>query len=413
MIEFTKYTLDNGLRLIHHYDSATKMVALNLLYDVGSKDEEADSTGLAHLMEHLMFTGSANAPSYDMPLQAAGGVSNAWTNVDMTNYYETLPAHNIETGLWAESDRLVSLTLSEGSIKNQKDVVMEEFKQRCLNKPYGDMSHLSHELAYKSHPYLWPAIGKELNHIKDVTRDKIVSFYRKFYSVNNLIMCISGNITAGDAIKLVDKWFGDIAPCVSLHSRNLPVEPQQTEHRVVEVTRDVPQDVLYQVYHMPGRNDQAYPVCDLLSDVLANGRSSRFHQNILSKTSALTEVDAAIEGTIDPGLFIIRAKLAEGTTFAQAEELIQNEIRNIIVNGVTQYELDKCLNKFHAASLFDNIGYREKATKLCLFELLGDASLANYEVDRYRKVSTDDLVNVANSLFDTNNCSSVYYKKSR
>lgn len=280
MIRFNRHILNNGLRIIHYYDSATKMVALNLLYNVGSKDEQPNKTGLAHLMEHLMFSGSANVARYDDALQAAGGVSNAWTNVDMTNYYETLPAHNIETAMWAESDRLMALNLTASNIRVQKDVVMEEFKQRYLNEPYGDISHISHSLAYKSHPYMWPTIGKCLEHIDDVTEEEIISFYKKYYSVDNLIMCISGNISFEHAVSLAEKWFGDIEPS-GITPRCLPSEPEQTESRSIIVEKDVPQNVLYRVYHMPGRNDDMYPACDLLSDVLANGKSSRFHQNVM------------------------------------------------------------------------------------------------------------------------------------
>jgi len=410
VINFNRTKLDNGLKLIHLYDSATKMVALNLMYNVGSKCESPEHTGLAHLMEHLMFTGSANVPSYDEALQAAGGVSNAWTNIDFTNYYETLPAHNIETAMWVESDRLIALSLSDESIRIQKDVVMEEFKQRCLNEPYGDINHLMQELAYTHHPYMWPTIGKNLDHINDVTREVIESFYKSFYSVDNLVMCIAGNISFDKAIELANKWFGDIAPSNHKHTE-LPIEPVQTEPRVLRVERDVPQNMLFRAYHMPERINNMYPACDLISDILSNGKSSRFHQNIMSKRSELTELDAAIQGTVEPGLFLVRARLAEGTSFEEAERLIDVEIDKLINEGVTEYELTKCQNKFHSAMLFDNIGYQEKATKLCEYEMLGDANMLNTEVDRYRAVTIEDITKAAKKMFDKNNCSTVYYCK--
>lgn len=412
MITFNKVTLDNGLKLIHHYDSATKMVALNLLYNVGSKDEVPTKTGLAHLMEHLMFTGSEHVACYDDELQAAGGVSNAWTNVDMTNYYETLPACNIETGLWVESDRLLALSLNEESIRIQKDVVIEEFKQRYLNEPYGDISHLLHDLAYECHPYKYPTIGINTNHILDVSSDEIRAFYREHYAVNNLIMCISGNITFDDAVKLANKWFGKMIPA-SIKPRTYKPEPVQTHKRTLSVSRDVPRNMIVKAYHMAGRNESHYPSCDLISDILSNGKSARFFQNIMSKNTVFTELDAAIEGNIEPGLFLIRAQLNDDITFEQAEDIINNELTKLYKEGITAYELEKCQNKFHAAMLFDNIGYQEKAQKLCEYELLGDASLINSEVDRYRKITVDDIVMTACNLFNPDNSSTIYYKSNK
>ncbi len=410
MIKFNRITLDNGLKLLHYQDSATRMVALNLMYNVGSKHENPQRTGLAHFMEHLMFTGSANVPNYDGALQPAGGNNNAWTNCDVTNYYETLPAHNIETALWVESDRLMSLTVSDESMRVQRDVVMEEFKQRYLNEPYGDLGHLMQSLAYKQHHYAWPTIGKSLNHIETVTRDEVMQFYKSHYAVDNLVMCVSGNITLDEAVKLVNKWFGDIAP--SNHApKQSPVELEQTQARTLTVKRDVPQRMIFRAYHMPGRNHSMYPACDLLSDVLSNGRSSRFHQNIMSRSTVFTDIDAAIQGTLDPGLFLVRARLAPETTFEQAQEILDDEIDKVVKQGVTQYELDKCLNKFHSAMLFDNIGYQEKALRLCEYEIQGYASLINDEVSRYRKTTTNDMVEVAAKLFDTCNSCTIYYDK--
>ena len=410
MIRFNRHKLDNGLRLLHYQDSVTKMVTLNLLYNVGSKDESPQHTGLAHLMEHLMFTGSKNVPKFDAALQRAGGSSNAWTSVDMTNYFETLPAHNIETAMWVESDRLMALNLSDESIRIQKDVVMEEFKQRLLNEPYGDLTHLMHSLTYKVHPYQWPTIGKTLDEIDEMPREVILDFYNKYYSVDNLVMCIAGNIDFEKAVDLTEKWFGDFKPS-GIAPRNLPAEPPQTEPRILRVERDVPQSMLLKLYHMPAYAGELYPACDLLSDVLSSGNSARFQQNVLTKSSILTDLEACIEATLDPGLFIVRAQLNDGTTFEQAEEIVNAELNNILKEGVTQYELEKCLNKFHAAAVFDNQSYQEKATRLCKFELVGNADLINEEIDRYRAVTIDVIDEAARNLFDTNNCSTIYYSK--
>ncbi len=408
MIKFNKHILNNGLRLIHYQDSATRMVALNLLYNVGAKHESPEHTGLAHLMEHLMFSGSANVPSFDDALQAAGGNSNAWTSCDMTNYYESLPAHNIETALWAESDRLMQLSLTDECIRVQKDVVMEEFKQRNLNVPYGDMSHLMHSLVFKKHPYRWPTIGLELSHIENVTAEQINEFYRTHYSVNNLILGISGDVTFERAIELAEKWFGDIEPS----GKSRPViapEPGQTEERRLTVHRDVPQDTIVMLYRMPGRADKGYPACDLLSDILANGKSARFYQNVLSRTTLFTELDAAVEGTIEEGLFMVRGRLSDGVGFEQAEAAIEEQLAMLCNDGVDDRELEKCVNKFHASLVFDNIGYQEKIQKLCEYELMGDAGLINNEVDRYRAVTCDDIRDVACRLFAPCNRSVLHY----
>lgn len=409
MIKFNKLILDNGLTLLHYQDSATKMVALNLLYNVGSKDENPNCTGLAHLMEHLMFTGSEHVRCFDEALQAGGGVSNAWTNVDVTNYYETLPAHNIETALWCESDRLLDLSLSDESINIQKDVVIEEFKQRCLNEPYGDISHIIHDNAYTCHPYKWPTIGKIVEHIRDVTPDEIRQFYHRYYSVDNLIMCVAGNIDFETTVRLVNKWFGDIAPSNS-PKRNLPVEPVQTTPRIIQVERNVPRNMLCKVFHMPARNDAHYPTCDLLSDIMANGKSSRFYTNVLSKSRLFNELDAAVEGTLEPGLFIIRAILDDNTSFEEANDVIMQQLNLITQEGVSKYELEKCVNKFHANKLFDNIGYQEKATKLCECELIRDANYINEELDLYKAVTVDEMISTATSLFSPNNSTTIYYK---
>ena len=409
MIQFKKQILGNGVKLIHHYDSATRMVALNLLYDVGSKDENPNRTGLAHLMEHLMFTGSLNVPSYDGALQAAGGTSNAWTNPDMTNYYEVLPASNIETGLWAESDRLQSLTLSDESISVQKDVVVEEFKQRYLNEPYGDITHLIHSLAYKVHPYRYPTIGIAPSHIQDVTNEEIKSFYKSHYAPNNLILCISGNITFDNAVRLADKWFGDIAPR-DVEPRLYETEPIQTEPRFMHVERSVPQNIIYIAYHMPDRHSRHYATCDLISDILSNGHSARLQQNILSKTKAFTDLDASIEGCNESGLFFVKGRRNDGVTFEQAQELIDAELSKMWIEGVSEHELRKCQNKFHASMLFDNISYQEKAQKLCEYELLGDAAMLNEVVDLYRGINTDDIVTMSEQMFDKNNSCTIWYK---
>ena len=408
MISFNTYRLKNGLKLLHHYDSATQMVALNLLYDVGSRDEDPATTGLAHLFEHLMFTGSKNAPNYDAPLQAAGGTSNAWTNVDMTNFYETVPAHNVETAFWLESDRLLNLNLTEESISTQKSVVIEEFKQRCLNVPYGDLMHILSALSYKVHPYRWPTIGLKTDDIQNATDQQIRAFFQNHYAVNNLILCVSGHIDFEKAVALTEKWFGDIEPR-QIPLRSLPQEPKQTESRFKKVNRDVPNNVINMCYHMCGRGDSDYQVCDMLSDVLSNGPSSRFYQNVLLKSGLFTELDASVSGTYDPGLFLIRARLAPEVSFDKAQKAIDNELKAFLSSGPTAYEIEKCANKYESNQLFETISYSQKAVKLCKYELLSEAEDVNREVDKYRSITPERLLSVASNLLKPENCSILYY----
>ncbi|MBQ1722412.1 MAG: insulinase family protein [Muribaculaceae bacterium] len=408
MITINRHTFANGLRLLHHYDAATRMVAVNLLYDVGSKDEDPACTGLAHLCEHLMFSGTESVPKYDTELQKAGGDSNAWTNADLTNYYETLPAHNIETALWVESDRLQHLALSEESVATQKNVVIEEFKQRSLNVPYGDLSHILNAASYKVHPYRWPVLGLTTDHIAQVTRQQVKDFFEQHYSVNNLIMCISGNVPFDQAVQLVDKWFGAI-PARSIVQRNLPVEPMQRQARFVAKHSDVPQDLLYITYHMCGRRHPDYQACDLLSDVLANGTSSRFFRNVLMKTQVFTDLDAAVTGSIDPGLFLVRGKLRQGCSFDEAQHLVNAELCNLVENGVSQYEITKCTNKFHSHLLFDNIGYADKALRLCEYEHISTAEDFNTVVDKYKALTPEKVQAVAQQIFAPENATTLHY----
>ena len=356
------------------------------MYDVGSKDENPKATGLAHLFEHLMFTGSKNAPNFDAPLQAAGGSSNAWTSVDITNYYETLPAQNVETAFWLESDRLRYLNLTDESIDTQKSVVIEEFKQRCLNVPYGDLYHFCNDLAYKVHPYRWPTIGLSVDDIKNASHEDIKSFFAQHYAVNNLILCVSGHIEFEKAVALTEKWFGDFAPA-NIPVRNLPQEPVQTEQRFMSVKREVPQNVLTMMYHMCGRCDADYQVCDMLSDVLSNGMSSRFYRNVLVKSGLFTELDASVSGTYDPGLFIVRARLASGVAPTILDEyvmllrrLFKTQESNEVFAGayltgilpIKKYNTESALNNFREYSMItpgrmaNALGFtHDEVMKLC------------------------------------------------
>ncbi len=412
MINVNKHTLNNGLRIVHSQDETTQMVALNLLYDVGARDEDESHTGFAHLFEHLMFGGSINIPDYDAPVQNAGGENNAWTNNDITNYYITLPIQNVEIGFWLESDRMLSLDFSDKSLEVQRQVVIEEFKQRNLNQPYGDASHLLRELAYRVHPYKWPTIGKEISHIANATLEEVRSFFFKFYAPNNAILSVTGNISMAQTIELAEKWFGPI-PKRDVVKRSLPKEPVQTEERRMEVERDVPVDALYMAFHICNRNDKKYYTFDMMSDILSNGRSSRFIQRLIQERHLFNSLDAYISGSIDEGLFHITGKPAEGISLEEAEKAIWEELEKIKREDIKHNELEKVKNRYESEQIFNNLNYLNVATNLAYFELLGNADDINNEVNKYRQVTSAQINEAARNTFVRSNCSILYYKSKR
>lgn len=401
--------MSNGLRLVHNQDTSTQMVALNILYEVGARDEHPDHTGFAHLFEHLMFGGSVHIPNYDEPLQLAGGESNAWTNNDVTNYYLTVPRQNVEIGFWLESDRMLGLAFDEKSLEVQRAVVMEEFKQRNLNQPYGDVSHLQCAQAYKVHPYSWPTIGKELSHIAHATMEEVKDFFYRFYAPNNAILAVAGNITFEETVSLAEKWFGAI-PQRNLNKRNLPQEPVQTEQRRQTVERNVPLDSLYMAFKMCDRLNADYYAFDMLSDILCNGSSSRLKQRLVQERHLLSSVDAYIMGSLDPGLFHINAKPASGVTLEQAEEAIWEELSMLQREYISPFELEKVKNKFESTQIFGNTNYLNIATNLAWFEMLGEAEDMLKEVDHYRSVSAEQLQQVAKQAFVPEKSCILYYK---
>lgn len=385
------------------------MVALNILYDVGARDEDPEHTGFAHLFEHLMFGGSVNIPDYDTPAQNAGGENNAWTNNDITNYYITLPYQNVETGFWLESDRMLSLSFSPQSLEVQRQVVIEEFKQRNLNQPYGDASHLLREMAYQNHPYRWPTIGKEISHIANATMEEVKSFFYRFYAPNNAILSVSGHISFEETVRLAEKWFGPI-PKRNIPKRELPQEPRQTAIRRLTVERKVPVDTLYMAFHMCNRHDKNYYTFDLITDILSNGRSSRLVQNLTQKKKLFTSIDSYISGSLDEGLLQITGKPAPGISLEKAEEAIWQELEVLKTQSVSDNELEKVKNRYESEQIFNNINYLNVATNLAYFELLGNAEAINTEVDRYRSVIQEQIQDIARQTFIQDNCNILYYK---
>jgi predicted Zn-dependent peptidase len=412
MINFEKFTLDNGLRVIVHQDKSTPIVAFNIVYDVGARDESENQTGFAHLFEHLMFGGSVNIEDFDTPLQKVGGSNNAFTSNDITNYYITLPKDNLETAFWLESDRMLSLAFTDKSLEVQRSVVIEEFKQNYLNQPYGDVWLLLRPLAYEIHPYKWATIGKEVSHIENATMEDVKAFFKKHYIPNNAILTVAGNIDTEEIKELSKKWFENI-PSGNLTKRDLPKEPEQTEEKRLTVERDVPANAIYKAYKMCNKVHKDYFTTDLLSDVLSLGKSSRFHTSLIKDQKLFSEINAFISGSFDEGLFTISGKLLEGVSFESAEKAIIQEIGHIKGELVTKDELTKVKNKIESTTQFSETSVLNKAMNLSFAELIGDANDVNLEVEHYQKVTSEDINRVANEILIEANCSTLIYSKKK
>jgi zinc protease len=408
MIKFEKFTLANGLRVLVHEDKSTPMAVVNVLYDVGAKDENPEKTGFAHLFEHLMFGGSINIPIYDEPLQTAGGENNAFTTNDLTNYYCQLPAENIETAFWLESDRMLSLAFSKKSLEVQRKVVCEEFKEHYINKPYGDVWHKLRNLVYTTHPYKWMTIGASLKHVEDATIEDVKAFFKKHYNPSNAIVVVAGNVELENIKTLVDKWFAPI-PAGEKYDRNLPVEPKQTAAKTLEVKADVPLDALYKCWHIYPRTDDRYYTADLISDILSGGGSSRLYQSLVKEQKLFSNLDCYHMGSTDAGLMVIEGKLVKGVDIKIAEAAVNAEIKKMQEKGITNTELEKVKNKTESTMAFEDMSVMNRASSIAMYELLGDADLMNSELEKYRAVTAENILEQTRIIFDDNNCSTMYY----
>lgn len=409
MIAYTEFTLDNGLRVIVHEDNTVQIAVMNILYDVGSRDEDENKTGFAHLFEHLMFGGSVNIPNYDEPLQLVGGENNAFTNTDITNYYLTVPAANIETGFWLESDRMLSLSFDPNVLEVQRKVVIEEFKQRYLNQPYGDVWLKLRPLAYQVHPYKWATIGKDISHIERATMDDVKDFFFSHYIPNNAVLVVAGNVTVDQVRRLSEKWFGSI-PAGKKKQRTLKAEPVQTSKRQLVVEADVPANAFYKVYHMPGRFHEDYFAVDLLSDVLGRGQSSRLYNTLVKEKEIFTSLSSFVMGTLDPGLLTISGRVKDGVLLEQAEHEVQAVINQLVQQGLKNEELEKVKNQSLTTFEFDEVEVMNRAMNLAFASLSGDVERVNKERDMMNKVSTQDIMRVAETVLKEENASVMYYK---
>ena len=408
MIRFEKFVLANGLRVVVHRDTSTPMAVMNVMYDVGARDEDPEKTGFAHLFEHLMFGGSINIPVYDSPLQRAGGENNAYTSPDLTNYYISLPAENLETAFWLESDRMLSLAFSEKSLDVQRKVVCEEFKEHYLNKPYGDAGHKMKDLAYKVHPYRWLTIGKELSHIETAQLEDVKKFFFKHYRPVNAILVVAGNVSVDKVKDLAEKWFADI-PSGEKYIRNLPQEPRQLEARKLEVRAEVPLDALYKSWHIYPRTDKRYYIADLITEILSGGGSSRLFQSLVKEKKLFSSIDCYHSGSLDAGMLSIDGKLVKGVKIEDAENAVDAELEKIMTEKVTPVELQKVKNKVESLIAFEDMSLTNRANSLAFYELLGDAGQMNHELEKYNVVTEDDILNESRTIFRQGNSNTLYY----
>ncbi|MEO7210479.1 MAG: pitrilysin family protein [Chitinophagaceae bacterium] len=410
MIAYKKFILDNGLRVIVHEDHSTPMAMVNVLYDVGAKDENPNQTGFAHLFEHLMFGGSIHIPNYDEPLQIAGGQNNAFTTDDLTNYYCQVPAKNLETAFWLESDRMLSLAFSEESLEVQRKVVCEEFKEHYINKPYGNVWHIMRDMSYKVHPYRWMTIGKELSHIENAKMDDVKVFFKKHYNPSNAILAIGGNVDLENVKVLAEKWFGNI-PAGEKYNRHLPGEPIQTVARKKEVYADVPLDAFYKSWHIPGRMNKDYYAIDLITEILSGGGSSRLFESLVKKQKLFSNISCYHFGSVEPGLITIEGKLVSGVKMEDAENAVEEEIDFIKTTLLEEPELQKVKNKTESVTIFEDMSIMSRATNLSFYELMGNANLMNEELAKYQAVTIDEIFETAQKTFTQENSNTLYYFK--
>lgn len=411
-VKYTKHQLSNGLKVILHEDHNTPLVSVNILYNVGARDEDPSRTGFAHLFEHLMFGGTEQVPDFDLEVDRVGGESNAFTNNDYTNYYITLPAQHLDTALRLEADRMRQLAFSPRSLEVQQHVVTEEYHQRYMGQPYGDVWLLLRPLAYTTHPYRWCTIGADIKHVAEATLDDVRNFFFRYYRPNNAILSIAGDIHSSEALALVEQHFGAI-PMGQPVERHLPSEPAQTEERRLVVERQVPSDALYMAFPMPHRLDPDFPVYDLISDVLSNGRSSRLYLSLVKDRQLFTEINAYVTGDCDPGLFVVSGKLTNGTTHAQAQQAVWEVLQSLVDQPVAQRELDKVINKFESTFVYSQYKAIDRAMSLCYFEWLGHIEWVDDEPLLYRKVVAADLQRVAARMFRPCQCSTLEYHAQR
>ncbi|MBK9793779.1 MAG: insulinase family protein [Sphingobacteriales bacterium] len=409
MIDYSREVLDNGLTLIHHHDKTTPFVIVNTLYKVGAKHEDEHRTGFAHLFEHLMFSGSKHFADFDKPLQEAGGENNAFTNNDYTNYYDMVPAVNIETPMCLEADRMVNLNINKKSLDVQRKVVCEEFKENYINQPYGNVWHILREMVYEKHPYRWPTIGKELKHVEDATLEDVKAFYSKYYQPSNAILVLAGNIEKEQASTLAKTYFGELTG--SVVEKRIFEEPEQTMAKEKTVYEDVPLNAIYIAFKICDRLHPDYYASDVTSDILSNGTSSRLHQKLVKEEKAFVEIDAYITSSDDIGMFVVEGKITDGIELQKATDLIWAELKKMQEEKVNESELQKCKNKMLTYMNFSEASLLNRAISLAYYELLGNANLINEEEQQYDAVNAEHIQQFAQKTFTKERSNTLFYLK--
>ena len=409
MIKFEEFTLSNGLKVIYHEDKTTPMAVVNLIYDVGARDEHEDQTGFAHLFEHLMFGGSKNIENFDAPLQMAGGECNAFTNNDITNYYDIIPTDNIETAFWLESDRMLELAFTDKSLEVQRNVVIEEFKQRYLNQPYGDVWLLLRPLIYQNHPYKWPTIGKKIEHIEEATMEDVKNFFYTHYGPQNATLVVGANLSISEVKRLAEKWFGDI-PARPKPARNISAEPAQKEARFLQVERQVPADAIYIAFRMGSRLSEEHYSGDLMSDILGRGKSSRLYESLVTKKKLFTSVSAYISAGWEDGLLVVSGHLLKGVDLEEAEQGIWDVLNEICISQIDERELTKVKNKFKTSKVFSEQTLMNRVMNIAMFDKMGKLNEINDELKCYDAVSADGLFDFAKRTIRKTNSSTLKIK---
>ncbi len=409
MIQYEKHILDNGLTVITHKDCSTPLVTVNILYKVGARNEHPTLTGFAHLFEHLMFGGSPNFPDYDFVVNGLGGESNAFTNNDYTNYYLTVPAEGLEQALRLEADRMRTLAFSEETLRLQQSVVTEEYHQRYMNQPYGDVWLLLRPLCYRVHPYRWCTIGSSIKHVQQASLEDVRQFFNRFYHPSNAIMSIAGNLDHEDALRKVRDAFGDIPDRIT-PACPIPQEPVQHASRSLRIKRDVPASALYKAYSMCDRFNHDYYVYDLISDILSNGNSSRLYNKLVKQQRLFSELNAYITGDLDAGLFVVSGKLCDGVDMKDAESAVERELQALATEAVSKAELQKVVNKYESTFVFSQYKNADRALSLCYYEMIGHIDWVNGEPENYRTVTPADIQRVAQATFQTQRCNTLYYE---
>ncbi len=409
MLSIRKTVLDNGLRVIVHEDHTTPLAACNIVYNVGSRDEHPDHTGFAHLMEHFMFTGSKNVPDFDKVLQKVGAINNAYTSQDLTHYYEVLPANNLETALWLESDRMLELAFRQQSLDIQKQVVIEEFKENFLNRPYGDLMMLFNQMAYERHPYQWLPIGKKPEHIAEVDMEMIKDFYYRFYRPNNAVLVVAGNVHLDEVAALAEKWFGDIPPG-DVPEKNYPKELPQKNLRIKAVERNVPSDVLMKGWLMCNRMHPDYYACDLLSDMFGTGQSSYLYQKLVNEQKLFTDISASVMGTTDEGLFLISGRPVEGVSIEDADAALCSYLYGFKPDNNFSHDLEKVQNRAESVLLNNEIKIDDRATNLAVGETISNVEYFLDERQHYFDVTEEQMLRLISEMLTEKRSNTLYYK---